>query len=227
MSRTSSPQTAPSGARSVPLPLTQLVDRDRELSRILDLLRRPEVRLVTLTGPAGTGKTRLAIEAALVLGGEFPDGARFIDLTALTAPHQVMTLLGEALGLRRPALRAEALELTLCERQVLLVLDNFEHLLAAAPPLVETLGTLAGVKVLVTSRAALRVRGERELPIPPLPVIDPGTAASDLAGASANPAIAHFVACAQAVRPDFVLDIDNAGGVRIRLHARGGDRGVR
>ena len=91
-----------------------------------------------------------------------------------------MTLLGEALGLRRPAHRAEALELTLCERQVLLVLDNFEHLLAAAPPLVETLGTLAGVKVLVTSRAALRVRGERELPIPPLPVIDPDTAARDL-----------------------------------------------
>ncbi len=91
-----------------------------------------------------------------------------------------MTLLGEALGLRRPAHRAEALELTLCERQVLLVLDNFEHLLAAAPPLVETLGTLAGVKVLVTSRAALRVRGERELPIPPLPVIDPDTGARDL-----------------------------------------------
>ncbi len=205
-------EAPPSGARNVPLPLTQLVDRDHELKRALDLLRRPEIRLVTLTGPAGTGKTRLAIEAALVLNTEFPDGVRFIDLTAVAEAQQVNAVLAEALGFRRPRATATP-ERSPCERQMLLVLDNFEHVLAAAPALVEALRACPGVKLLVTSRAALRLRGERELPVPPLAVLDPEQAAGDLASAAANPAIALFVACAQSVRPDFALDQDNVGTV--------------
>jgi predicted ATPase/DNA-binding CsgD family transcriptional regulator len=189
-------QNTPSdGVHSVPTPLTPLVDRERELDRIVGWLRRPEIRLVTLSGSAGVGKTRLAIGAAQVLAREFADGAHFIDLAAFDAPDQVTTAVAGVL--RAP-----------CE-QVLLVLDNFEHVLGAAAGVVEALSTCPGAKALVTTRAALRVRGEHELPIQPLPLLD-AEVARDLAASSGNPAVKLFVACAQAAQPDFALDADNS-----------------
>ncbi|HLZ71462.1 MAG TPA: AAA family ATPase, partial [Dehalococcoidia bacterium] len=171
--------------------------------------------LVTLTGPGGTGKTRLALQAAADLLDDFADGVFFVDLAPLGEPGRVASAIAQALGVRETELEpvADTLRAHLRDKRLLLVLDNFEHLTEAAPLLPELLGAAPGLTLLVTSRVPLHLRGEREFPVPPLPLPRTDGAPSGLAAAAGSPAVALFVQRAQAVRPDFVLSAENAEAV--------------
>lgn len=190
----------------LPVQLTPLIGREAVVNAVSTLLRRPEVRLVTLTGPAGIGKTRLGLEVAFSLQKDFVHGACFVSLAALSDPDLVLPTIAQALGLREagdwPLL--ERLQRFLAEKHLLLLLDNFEQVLAAARYLPDLLSTCPQAKVLVTSRAVLHVRGEYEFPVAPLdlPPLAPGTAHARMA---ASPAVALFVERAQAARPGFRL----------------------
>jgi predicted ATPase len=153
----------------LPVRTTSFVGRDGELGELVHLLERSEVRLVTLAGPGGIGKTRLAIEAARRLAPRFPDGAVYVPLDRLTDPDLLPAAVAEAVGF--PSLGPDQ-ELGLARRlrdmQLLLVLDNFEHLLASAPLVTRLLETASGLEVLATSREPLRLQGEHEYAVPPL-----------------------------------------------------------
>lgn len=202
----------PSQAR-VPVPLTSFLARDQEIREVSALLRREDVRLLTLTGPGGVGKTRLAIAIAHTIATVFPDGVAFVGL----APIREASVVGSALA--HAVIVAEAsdeLPLTtlvagLQNAALLLVLDNFEHVVAAAPLVVELLAQCPGLTVLITSRSALHVSGEREYPVSPLslPAVDMPLA-EDIANA---PAVRLFVERATAVDPGFELTDDNAAAV--------------
>jgi predicted ATPase/transcriptional regulator with XRE-family HTH domain len=199
---------------SLPVPLTPLIGRREERDWVGGLLRDDMVRLVTLTGPGGVGKTRLAITVAHQVTDAFPNGMVFVDLAPLRAPALVLPTVAAAFGLRETASRApiDGIRAFLRGREMLLILDNFEHLLGAAPVVADILAAGPRVKVLATSRAPLRVRGEREYPVPPLDL--PATEeARDLAALAATDAVAFFVDRAQAIRPDFALTADNAAAV--------------
>ena len=211
------------GARSArgggpPASLTGLVGRERELRAVREQLLRPGVRLLTLVGPPGVGKTRLALEVAAALRRAAPGGARFADLSALAEPDRVLPALGHALGVDEAPDEALPLRLrrALGGRRSLLVVDNFEHLLPAAPALAGLLADCPRVTCLVTSRSGpLRLRGERVFPVPPLPVPDPADLrhGAPAAAAARSPAVALFVERARAVRPDFALtDAEGARG---------------
>ena len=208
----SSPGAAAAG--TLPLALTSFVGREREVAAVAERLRDPAVRLLTLTGPGGTGKTRLAVEAVAAAGRPVADAAVFVDLSPLRDPALVVPAIARTVGVRdlgnRPV--AESLQLYLRDKRLLLLLDNFEHLLPAAPAVCDLLATCPGLKVLVTSRAALRVRGEHAYPVPPLALPGPDDRpVAHLTGAA--PAVALFVQRAAAVRPEFRLSDDNAGAV--------------
>jgi predicted ATPase/class 3 adenylate cyclase len=155
---------------NLPEPPTPIVGRTREVHFVRDLVLRDDTRLVTLTGPGGTGKTRLALEVARELVEKFPNGVTFVALGGIASADVVLPVLGEALGVEgssgRPLERA--LEDYLRERQLLLVLDNFEHVLGAAPAIAKLLAATPGVTALVTSRERLHLSGEHELAVPPL-----------------------------------------------------------
>ena len=172
------------------------------------------VRLVTLTGPGGVGKTRLALAVAEQLVDAFPDGLIFVDLAPLRDPVLLLPHLAAAVGVREAAGRAliDVIHDFLRERDVLLVLDNFEQLLPAAPVVSDLLAAAPRVKVLATSRAPLRVRGEREYPVPVLRLPTPDDA-RDIPALAAIEAVAFFVDRVQAVQPDFALTADNAAAV--------------
>ena len=156
----------------LPAPPTPLVDREDELAGIRALLLRSGVRLVTLTGPPGVGKTRLALAAASDLAGEFTHGADFVPLDASEDPELVIPAIAHALGVqeRGGSSLVQALTDALRDRQILLVLDNFEQVLPAAPRVGALLAACPGVKALVTSRAPLRLRWEHAVPVSPLPL---------------------------------------------------------
>lgn len=178
------------------------------MTEIGDLLRREEVRLVTLTGPGGIGKTRLGQEVAAALLDDFPDGVYFVPLAPVSDPSLLPSAIAASLRLRS----ADHLLAHLRERQALLLLDNFEHLLAGARVVTEVLTTCPSVKLLVTSRALLRVSGERNFPVPPLPLPD-ARRLPTAEGLIDNAAVRLFVERATAASRGFRLTGENASAI--------------
>ena len=201
-------------SQSLPAPSTPLVGRHRERAAVADLLMRPEVRLVTLTGAGGVGKTRLALAVAEAVQNAFEDGACFVDLAPIVDPSLVLSVIARALEVGETARQSLLATLVdhLRDRSLLLVLDNFEQILAAAPSLARLLAECPALKVLATSRAALRLSAEHEYPVPPLDLPDPKRL-PDLDALSRSEAAALFVQRARAVRPDFALTPANASAV--------------
>jgi predicted ATPase/class 3 adenylate cyclase len=199
---------------NLPVQLTPLIGREQEVKAVQELLRREEVRLVTLTGPGGTGKTRLAQQVAADMLDDFADGVYFVDLAPLTDPGLVTSAVAPVLKVREtgstPLL--ESLKASLHAKQLLLVLDNFEQILDAAPLVTDLLTAAPGLKVLVTSRAVLRLRGEHEYPVPPLSLPDPKQLPSSEA-LSKYAAVELFSQRALAARPDFMVTNENAPAV--------------
>jgi predicted ATPase/DNA-binding CsgD family transcriptional regulator len=200
-------------------PLTPLVGREQDVAAVCTLLLRPEVRLVTLTGTGGVGKTRLALEVAARMTPDFADGICFVALAPITDPALVAPTIAQALGVReqgsRPVL--DVLKDSLREKQLLLLLDNFEQLISAAPVVVELLMVAPTLKVLVTSRASLHLSGEHEFVVPPLSLPDL-RGLPPLDRLAQSEAVRLFVERAQAIKSDFALTGENAAAIAAICH---------
>jgi predicted ATPase len=202
------------GPRPLPVSTTPLIGRERAIGEVAGLFEQPGVRLVTLTGPGGVGKTRLAVAVGERLRGRFGAGTAFVPLESVTDSGQVLAAIGWAAGADLAGVGAplEALAETFGDGAWLLVLDNLEQVVQVAPDLGELLARCPGVAILATSRTVLGLRAEREYPVPPLALpADPGTAS--VAEVAASPAVALFVDRARAVRPGFALTEGNAVAV--------------
>jgi predicted ATPase len=211
--------TAPSLAssrdpRPLPVSVTSLVGRERDIDEVASLVSRPEVRLVTLTGPGGIGKTRLAVAVGERLRDRFDAGIAFVPLDAITRSELVPAAIVRAVGAELAGVDSplQALTEILGDDPWLLILDNLEQVVNAAGDLGELLTRCPGVTILATSRTALGLRAEREYPVPPLPPpADPATV--PLEDLRSSPAVELFVDRARMVRPDFALTADNAAAV--------------
>jgi predicted ATPase len=207
-------KTLDSRRNNLPTQPTPLVGREKELEEVLALLRSSDVRLLTLTGPGGTGKTRLGMQAAAELTDEVENGVFFVALSAITDPALVAPTIARTLGLTESGTQPpeELLKGYLHDRQTLLVLDNFEQVLESVPLLDELLSAAPSLKILATSRTPLRLYGEHEFPVPPLSLPDPGSL-PPLERLTQYGALRLFVERARAVKPDFSLTKENAPAV--------------
>lgn len=207
---------------NLPSMLTALIGRERDETAVRHLLHQTRTRLVTLTGPPGVGKTRLGLQLAADMADNFEDGVFFVDLAAVVDPDMMLPAVAHVLGLRETG--KQPIEQALLEhlrgKRLLLLLDNFEQVLDAAPALVELMQASPWLKVLVTSREALYVRGEKLFSVPPLDLPDPGFIIdTDGGGISIpeslahNPAMQLFQERAEAVQPAFTLTTENARDV--------------
>jgi predicted ATPase/DNA-binding CsgD family transcriptional regulator len=200
-----------------PIPVSPLIGRTDEVAALTALLRRPEVRLVTLTGTGGVGKTRLALAAAGALDGDFDDGVAFVDLAPVQDPALAGGAIAQALGMREAGDQpvVNSLIAHLRHRHLLLILDNVEHLLSAAPVVGDLLTSCSHLTVLATSRAPLRIDGERVVVVPPLPIPEPRgrvhrSAVEAVEGAAAG---LLFVERVFAVDEGFALTERNAAAI--------------
>jgi predicted ATPase len=197
---------------AIPSPVTLLVGREADVAEVSGMLSARGARLVVLTGPGGAGKTRLALAVAERTRRQWRDGAAFVDLSAVSEPQLVPDAIASALGLvgqgrERPQ---DTLDRGLAGREMLLILDNFEQVLDAAPMVADLLRRAPGLRALVTSRVVLRVRGEQEWRVDPLGVPAPGTTVAALAQV---PAVRVFTQRARDVQPGFTLTGENAAAV--------------
>jgi predicted ATPase/serine/threonine protein kinase len=202
---------------NLPVQQTGFVGREKEVAAAKELLLHQGVRLVTVTGPGGIGKTRLATQVASGLVEHFPGGTHFVPLSALSDPDLVASVIAQALGIREAGGQSplEILKRNLQDSlraPVLLLLDNFEHLVRAVPTVAEILAAGPNLKILVTSRAPLHLYGEHEFPLPPLTLPDSRSMPS-VEVLSQCPAVALFVQRAAAAKPDFELNRENASAV--------------
>src|SRR5580698_9993597 len=201
---------------NLPLQRTTFVGREREAVALRQMLSREDVQLVTLTGPGGIGKTRLALQVATDIAAEFPGGVCFVPLSVVADPGLIPSTIGQALGLHETGNQSpqESLKehVSGLGQPMLLLLDNFEHLVSAAPVIAQLLTAGRKLKVAVTSQAPLHVYGEHEFPVPPLALPDLKSI-PPLEVLSRLPAIALFVERAQAIRREFTLTRENAPAV--------------
>jgi predicted ATPase len=201
---------------TLPIQATAFIGREREVAAVKDLLLREDVRLVTLTGPGGIGKTRLALQVASEVSDRFDGGICFTPLAAVSDPSLIPSIIAQGLGMRetgRPVSIQNLKEyLQELRSNLLLLFDNFEHMLAAAPVVAELISVAHKLRVLVTSRAPLHIYGEYEFPVPTLalPDLQSGMSREML---SKNPTVALFMARAIAVKPNFELTNDNVRAV--------------
>jgi predicted ATPase/class 3 adenylate cyclase len=199
---------------NLPLQQTPLIGREEEVAEVCERLSRPEVRLLTLTGAGGTGKTRLGLQAAAELTQDFEEGVFFVSLAAIRDPELVVPAVAGTLGVKeaggQPLL--ESLEYYLDEKNILLMVDNFEQVLEAAPMVTELLSTAPNLKVLATSRIPLRLYGEHEYSVPPLALPDPEQPPS-VESLTQYEAVRLFVERAQAAKADFSVTNENAPAV--------------
>jgi predicted ATPase/class 3 adenylate cyclase/DNA-binding CsgD family transcriptional regulator len=207
-------RSRPLVSHNLPVQLTNFIGRERELASAYSMLA--DARLVTLTGPGGSGKTRFSLALAERALGLFPDGVYFVALAPITDPNLVMPSVAQALSVPDAAgrLAIDGIRDVLRDKRVLLILDNFEQVVEAAPQVADLLTTSPRLVVLATSRVALRISGEHELPVPPLQLPAAGARGDeDLASLAESDAVRLFVERSRAVRPEFTLTEENASSV--------------
>jgi predicted ATPase/class 3 adenylate cyclase len=197
----------------LPLQLTSLIGREPEVAEICTLLKLPEIRLLTLSGPGGIGKTRLAIAVATQMRSFFLGGTCFVGLAALSDPQLLVPTIARELGLKESGTQPplEEVQTFVGERQFLLLLDNFEQIVAAAPQLEELLAACPRLSILVTSRAVLHLSAEQVIPVTPLAL--PNLSTSDHENIAGSAAVTLFVQRARHILPSFQLTPTNAGAI--------------
>ena len=201
-------------SHNLPAQLTPLIGREQEIQAVCALLRRPGLRLVTLTGTGGVGKTRLSLQVATELLDNFGDGIYVIQLAPVSDPELVVATIAWTLGVKETGERPlfDLLKASLQDKHLLLLLDNFEQVVSAAPQLAELVALCPQLKVLVTSRAVLHIRGEHEFPVSPLALPDL-TYLPESEALSQYAAVALFLERARAARPDFKMIPTNARAI--------------
>ncbi len=217
------PKTLDSHPNNLPIQPTSLIGREKEVATVQHLLRREDVRLLTLTGPGGTGKTRLGLQIVAELADQYPDGVFFVNLAPVSDPDRVASAILQTLGISdlsgQPPLTL--LTAALKDKQMLLLLDNFEQVVSAASQVADLLAACPKLKIVVTSRMVLHVRAEHEFAVPPLALPDP-THLPDLVALSQYDAVTLFIQRAQAVKSDFQVTNANAPAVaKICVHLDG------